>query len=91
MSDVNFSQQDHQFMRQAIALAAQAEQQGEVPVGAIVVCNDLIIAKAHNQTELLNDVTAHAEIIALTAAAEYLGNKIMRLHQRRDRFLLSTN
>jgi tRNA(adenine34) deaminase len=48
-----------------------------VPVGAVVVCNNRIIARGHNQTERLNDVTAHAEIIALTAAAEYLGSKYL--------------
>lgn len=65
------------FMRQAFLQAQKAFDEGEIPVGAVVVCNDLIIAKAHNQTELLNDVTAHAEIIALTSAAEYLGNKYL--------------
>jgi len=65
------------FMTQAFKEAQKAFDEGEVPVGAVVVCSDLIIAKAHNQTELLNDVTAHAEIIALTAAAEYLGNKYL--------------
>ena len=65
------------FMQQAFKQAEKAFAAGEVPVGAIVVFNDLIIAKAHNQTELLTDVTAHAEIIALTAAAEYLGSKYL--------------
>ncbi len=65
------------FMQQAFKQAQKAYEEGEVPVGAVIVCNDLIIAKAHNQTELLNDVTAHAEIIALTSASEYLGNKYL--------------
>ena len=65
------------FMQQAFKQAEEAYQEGEVPVGAVIVCNDLIIAKAHNQTELLNDVTAHAEIIALTSASEYLGAKYL--------------
>lgn len=65
------------FMQQAFKQAEKGFEEGEVPVGAVIVCNDLIIAKAHNQTELLNDVTAHAEIIALTSASEYLGNKYL--------------
>jgi tRNA(adenine34) deaminase len=65
------------FMKQAYKQAEKAYDEGEVPVGAIITCNNLIIAKAHNQTELLNDVTAHAEIIALTSASEYLGSKYL--------------
>lgn len=57
--------------------AQKAYSAGEVPVGAVVVCNDRIIARAHNQTELLNDVTAHAEMLAVTAAANYLGGKYL--------------
>ncbi len=68
---------DEYFMRQAIAEAEKAYKAGEIPVGAVVVCQNRIIARAHNQTERLNDVTAHAEIIALTAAAEYLGSKYL--------------
>lgn len=68
---------DDYFMRQAIAQAQQAAAAGEIPVGAIVVANERIIARGHNQTELLNDVTAHAEIIALTAAANHLGDKYL--------------
>ncbi|NJN34684.1 MAG: nucleoside deaminase [Saprospiraceae bacterium] len=68
---------DEYFMRQAIAEAEKAFKAGEIPVGAVVVCQNRIIARAHNQTERLNDVTAHAEIIALTAAAEYLGSKYL--------------
>lgn len=68
---------DDYFMRQAIAQAKQAAAAGEIPVGAIVVANERIIARGHNQTELLSDVTAHAEIIALTAAANHLGDKYL--------------
>jgi tRNA(adenine34) deaminase len=68
---------DEHFMNQAYREAEKAYEAGEVPVGAVVVCNNQIIARAHNQTELLNDVTAHAEIIAMTAAAQYLGSKYL--------------
>ncbi|NLA23470.1 MAG: nucleoside deaminase [Bacteroidales bacterium] len=69
---------DNYFMKLALEEAKLAEQQGEVPVGAIVVCNNKIIARAHNQTEMLNDVTAHAEILAITAAANHLGAKYLK-------------
>jgi len=68
---------DNYFMRQAIAQAELAAAAGEIPVGAIVTSNDHIIARGHNQTEQLSDVTAHAEIIALTAAANHLGDKYL--------------
>ncbi|MTB49505.1 nucleoside deaminase [Lewinella sp. W8] len=68
---------DAYFMRQAIAQAKLAAREGEIPVGAIVVSGGRIIARGHNQTERLNDVTAHAEIIALTAAANHLGDKYL--------------
>ncbi len=68
---------DNYFMKQALIEAQKAAEQGEVPVGAVVVCGERVIARAHNQTELLTDVTAHAEIIALTAAASYLGSKYL--------------
>ncbi|SER20564.1 nucleoside deaminase [Neolewinella agarilytica] len=68
---------DAYFMRQAIAQAEMAAAAGEIPVGAIVTSNDRIIARGHNQTEQLSDVTAHAEIIALTAAANHLGDKYL--------------
>jgi len=64
-------------MQQALREAAIAAEAGEVPVGAVVVSNGRIIARAHNQTERLNDVTAHAEMLAITAAAEFLGNKYL--------------
>ena len=64
-------------MQQAIAEARKAYELGEVPVGAVVVCNDRIIARCHNLTETLNDVTAHAEMQAITAAASYIGGKYL--------------
>lgn len=71
MADDNF------YMRKALEEARRAGEEGEIPVGAVVVCRDTIIAKAHNLTERLTDVTAHAEMQAITAAAEYLGGKYL--------------
>jgi tRNA(adenine34) deaminase len=68
---------DEYFMRQALVEARAAAEVGEVPVGAVVVCRDRIIARAHNLTETLNDVTAHAEMQAITAAANVLGGKYL--------------
>lgn len=68
---------DEYFMRQALLEAHKAFDLDEVPVGAVVVANNKIIARAHNLTEKLNDVTAHAEIQAITAASEYLGAKYL--------------
>ena len=68
---------DEQYMQQAIREAQKAFDIDEVPVGAIIVMNDSIIAKAHNQVELLNDSTAHAEILALTTAFNSLGSKYL--------------
>lgn len=65
------------YMKQALAEAQKAYDRGEVPVGAVVVCKDRIIARSHNLTETLNDVTAHAEMQAITAAANYLGGKYL--------------
>lgn len=69
---------DEYYMQQALRQAQLAAELGEVPVGAVVVCQNQIIARGHNQTEQLTDVTAHAEIIALTAAANYLGGKYLK-------------
>lgn len=69
---------DFYFMNQAIDQARIAYDKNEVPVGAVVVCKNLIIARAHNYTEALNDVTAHAEMQAFTAATNYLGGKYLR-------------
>ena len=62
-------------MRKAIEEAKLAESMGEVPVGAVIICDNQIIARAHNLTEHLSDITAHAEILAITAASEFLGSK----------------
>lgn len=66
------------FMRLALAEAQAAYDAGEIPVGAIVVTNERVIAKSHNLTELLKDVTAHAEMQAITAAADFLGGKYLQ-------------
>lgn len=68
---------DEKFMKKAIEEARIAESKGEVPVGAIVVVNNNIIARGYNQVEMLNDCTAHAEMIALTSAFSYLGSKYL--------------
>ncbi|HOO95291.1 MAG TPA: nucleoside deaminase [Proteiniphilum sp.] len=68
---------DNYFMRQALLEAQKAFDQDEVPVGAVVVSGQRIIARAHNLTEMLNDVTAHAEMQAITAAANILGGKYL--------------
>jgi tRNA(adenine34) deaminase len=68
---------DEYFMREALKEAKKALEINEVPVGAIVVCKNRIIARAHNQTEKLTDATAHAEMLAVTAAANYLGSKYL--------------
>lgn len=64
-------------MREALKEARKAFDEGEIPVGAVVVCKNKVIARAHNQTERLNDATAHAEMLAVTAAANYLGSKYL--------------
>lgn len=69
---------DEYFMRQAYMEAQKAFELGEIPVGAVVVVNNQIIARAHNLTERLHDVTAHAEMQAITAASEYLGAKYLK-------------
>ena len=69
--------EDEFYMKIALQEAKKAFDEGEIPVGAVIVCNGHIIAKAHNQTELLTDVTAHAEILAISSAQDYLQNKIL--------------
>ena len=69
---------DEQYMRKAIAEAEQAAAEGEIPIGAIVVCRGRILARTHNLTETLHDVTAHAEMQAITAAANALGGKYLQ-------------
>lgn len=68
---------DDYFMQQALKEANKAYDDGEVPVGAVVVMGERVIARGHNQVERLNDPTAHAEIIALTSAFNYLGSKYL--------------
>ena len=68
---------DEYFMKMAFSEALLAYEKGEIPVGAVVVSSGKIIARAHNLTETLNDVTAHAEMLAITAAANYLGGKYL--------------
>lgn len=68
---------DISYMRQAIAEARKSLSMDEIPIGAVIVCRDTIIARGHNLTERLHDVTAHAEMQAITAAAEYLGGKYL--------------
>ena len=69
---------DEYFMKKALQEAQSAFDQGEIPVGAVVVVNNKVIARSHNLTEMLNDVTAHAEMQSITAAANYLGGKYLK-------------
>ncbi len=68
---------DDFFMKEALKEAQKAFDEDEVPVGAVVVCDNKIIARAHNMTEKLNDVTAHAEMLAITSATNFLGGKYL--------------
>ncbi|PIB34552.1 tRNA-specific adenosine deaminase [Reichenbachiella sp. 5M10] len=68
---------DEAYMKEALKQAQYAYEEGEVPVGAVVVCDNKIIARAYNQTERLQDVTAHAEMLAITSAANFLGAKYL--------------
>lgn len=68
---------DERYMRMALKEAEAAFDEGEIPVGAVVVSHDRVIARAHNQTEQLHDVTAHAEMLAITAAANQMGGKYL--------------
>lgn len=76
-TDSPLFRQHQQFMGQAFRLAEQALDEGEIPIGAVVVHNQRIIGKGYNQVQRLNDPTAHAEIIAITAACEHLNNKYL--------------
>ena len=76
---------DEYYMKQAYQEAEKAMEADEIPVGAVVVCNNKIIARAHNQTETLNDVTAHAEMLAITAASNALRNSPTFLPCRSER------
>ncbi len=72
-----FDNEDEFYMQQALAEARAAYSEDEIPIGAVIVCKGQIIARAHNNTERLNDVTAHAEMVAFTAAANTLGSKYL--------------
>lgn len=72
------TKQDEYFMRLALKEAMAAMDEGEIPIGAVVVCRDKVIARAHNLTETLHDVTAHAEMLAITAAANQIGGKYLQ-------------
>lgn len=72
-----FIQDDEHFMKQALREAQDAYFEGEVPIGAVVVINNKVIARGHNQVERLKDPTAHAEILAITSACSYLGAKYL--------------
>ncbi len=76
MEKIDFS--DNYFMKQAFEEAKKALEKNEVPVGAVIVCKQQIIARTHNLTEILKDSTAHAEMLAITAATEYLGGKYLK-------------
>ncbi|RVT78417.1 nucleoside deaminase [Flavobacterium sufflavum] len=69
---------DDYFMKKALQEAEMAFEKGEIPVGAVIVVNNTVIARSHNLTEMLNDVTAHAEMQSITAAANYLGGKYLK-------------
>ena len=69
---------DEYFMKKALQEAEAAFEKGEIPVGAIIVIDNKIIARSHNLTEMLNDVTAHAEMQSITAAANFLGGKYLK-------------
>jgi len=71
------NQGDEYYMKQALMEAQKAESKGEVPIGAVIVCQGRIIARAHNLTETLTDVTAHAEMQAITMASDFLGGKYL--------------
>ena len=74
---MEFTLDDTYFMKMALQEAEAAFEKGEVPIGAVITVNDRIIARAHNLTEQLGDVTAHAEMQAITAAANFLGGKYL--------------
>lgn len=78
MDDASLSAFSHaHYMKQALQLAKQAYEEEEVPIGAVVVCRGRIIGRGYNQVEKLRDATAHAEMLAITAASDYLGSKFL--------------
>lgn len=74
---MDINNEDARFMRMALAEAEKAADNNEIPIGAVIVSNGRVISKAHNQTEMLCDVTAHAEMLAITAAANTIGGKYL--------------
>lgn len=76
--DLSKEKEDERFMREALKEAQKALEKDEVPIGAIIVCDGMIIARGYNYTEHLSDVTAHAEMQAITSAANYLGGKYLQ-------------
>ena len=72
------NKKDEEYMRKALMEAQRAFDEDEIPVGAIIVCQDKIISRAHNLTEMLHDVTAHAEMQAITSGANMLGGKYLK-------------
>ncbi len=72
-----FDNEDEYYMREALREARAARDEGEIPIGAVIECGGRIVARAHNNTERLHDVTAHAEMVAFTAAANTLGSKYL--------------
>lgn len=78
MTEEEQNKKDEMYMRKALIEAQLAFDEGEIPVGAVVVCNDRVISRAHNLTETLCDVTAHAEMQAITSAANMLGGKYLK-------------
>jgi tRNA(adenine34) deaminase len=77
MSEIDFLS-DEYFMKQAVAQAKLALEKGEVPIGAVIVHNGRVVARAHNLTETLNDTTAHAEMQAITSATNFIGGKYLK-------------
>ena len=77
MNQEEQQKKDERYMRMALDEAIQAYEAGEIPIGAVIVCKDRVISRAHNLTETLCDVTAHAEMQAITAAANTLGGKYL--------------
>lgn len=75
---MNKSENPEFYMRKALQMAELAFEQGEIPVGAVLVCDDKVVTKTHNQTELLNDSTAHAEILAITAGFAHFNSKYLK-------------
>ena len=74
---MTYTPEDERYMRLALEEAQLAYESGEIPIGAVVVCDGRVIARAHNEVERLSDPTAHAEVLAVTAATQYMGSKFL--------------